>query len=291
MEPQAPSAAASIWPVSFAIGVTALVVGLIVNPLLLVPLGLLIAVVSGTLWIRMPHRAVTAPAPAIEKEPYQQRFPRSRLLERATLGLGGLVSLAATLPALGFAVLPSLLGRRHRAIDVGPTSAYPEGEFVLATFLSDPQQGEISRRTAYIRNNGLAGSAPSFTILSSRCTHVGCPTQPGAVPDPNKAKNIRTAQGQVVHLVPLRSLSGFGCPCHGSQFDTEGNRTAGPAPRPLDRYEFSIINGRLRLDQLISVSRIEGTGAAARFRRFNLRAAGEPTQGLERLLYPLQPRQ
>jgi Rieske Fe-S protein len=47
-------------------------------------------------------------------------------------------------------------------------------------------------------------------------------------------------------LVPTQP-AGFGCPCHGSQFDNEGNGTAGPAPRALDRYEFSIHNGHLWL--------------------------------------------
>jgi hypothetical protein len=42
-----------------------------------------------------------------------ERFPRSRLLERATLGLGGLVALGVALPATGLAVLPTLFGRRQ----------------------------------------------------------------------------------------------------------------------------------------------------------------------------------
>ena len=285
------SPASSIWPVTFAIGVAVLLVGVVVNPAVLVPLGTVIAVVAGTAWVRSgrPAEVEEPTSPALHQS-VVERYPRSRLLERATLGLGGLVALAATLPAVGFAVLPSFLGRRQRPIDVGPLSAYPEGEFVVATFLSDPTEGEVSRRTAYIRNNGLAGTVPSFTIMSSRCTHVGCPTEPGAVLDQRQAKEFRTRDGSV-HLIPALGLTGFGCPCHGSQFDTEGNRTAGPAPRPLDRYGFSIINGRLRLDRLISVSRVEGTGAEARFRGFGFRLAGEPTDGVERWLYPLQPPQ
>jgi hypothetical protein len=31
------------------------------------------------------------------------------------------------------------------------------------TFLSDPEAGEISRRAAYVRYNGLLGTEPSFT--------------------------------------------------------------------------------------------------------------------------------
>src|SRR5207302_6112313 len=126
---------------------------------------------------------------------------RSRLLERATLGLGGLVALGVALPAAGLAVLPSLLGQRRRPVDFGPVVAFPEGKFVVATFLADPQAGEVSRRAAYVRNNGPLGKRPSFTIMSSRCTHVGCPTQPNgsfvraAESRPNQRRRGRPRSG------------------------------------------------------------------------------------------------
>jgi len=223
--------------------------------------------------------------------PPEPRLSRNRLFERATLALGGLVGLAVTLPAVGFAVLPSLLGPRRRAVDLGPVDAFPEGRFVVASFRQDPQQGELSRRLAYIRRNGPAEAAASFTIMSSRCTHVGCPTQPGGALDQRNAQAVRTDGGEDVRLIPTSGVSTFSCPCHGSVFDAEGNRTAGPAPRPLDRYEFSVDRGRLRLHELVSISRVEGTGRAARFQTLPARAAGQPTAGVERWLYALQPSQ
>jgi Rieske Fe-S protein len=218
----------------------------------------------------------------------EERFPRSRLLERATLGLGGLIAAGATLPAAGLAVLSSFTGQRRRAIDVGPVGAFPEGRFVVATFLSDPQAGDVSRRAAYVRNNGMNGGVPSFTVMSSRCTHVGCPTQPNGPLLSQQHRLERTSAGEV-GLVPAVPAGGFGCPCHGSQFDTEGNRTAGPAPRALDRYEFSIRNGRLTLGRLYSVSRVQGTGARARIHAFARKGDGEPATGPESLLYPFDP--
>ena len=45
----------------------------------------------------------------------------------------------------------------------------------------DPAEGEVSRRTAFIRNNGTLTTkgqqVPSFTIISNRCAHLGCPVQ------------------------------------------------------------------------------------------------------------------
>ena len=102
---------------------------------------------------------------------------------------------------------------------------------------------------------------------------------------PERHKLERTSTGEVA-LVPTQP-AGFGCPCHGSQFDTEGNRTAGPAPRALDRYRFSIRNGRLWLGQPYSVSRVLGTGAQARIESFPLRDPGQPVTGPEAFLYPL----
>ncbi|HET7129675.1 MAG TPA: Rieske 2Fe-2S domain-containing protein [Gaiellaceae bacterium] len=208
---------------------------------------------------------------------------RSRFLGRATVFLGGLVALGATLPAAGLALVPSFVRKRTPAIDLGPVSAYREGEFTAVTFLTDPEAGEISRRAAYVRYNGLLGTEPSFTIMSSRCTHVGCPTQPNGPLFPDRQR----ADGDVT-IVPTRP-SGFGCPCHGSQFDTEGNRTAGPAPRALDRYEFSVRNGRLTLGKLFSVSHIDGAGSDARIHGYAVQGAGQPVSGLESWLYPIEP--
>jgi Rieske Fe-S protein len=283
------SPTASIWPVSLAIGVAVVLVGLIVNPLVFVPLGGGIAFVAAALWIRGNR---TAPgqerAATVRLEQSGERFPRNRLLERATLGLGGLVALGVALPVAGFAVLPAFLGQRRRAVNLGPIGAFPEGQFVIATFLSDPSQGEISRRAAYVRNNGLLGGVPSFTILSNRCTHVGCPTQPNGPIFSRRHKVQRTSTGEV-GLVPTLPAGGFGCPCHGSEFDTEGNRTAGPAPRALDRYQFSIRNGRLWLGDIYSVSRVQGAGAQARIHSYKRLGDGEPASGPESLLYPLDP--
>jgi Rieske Fe-S protein len=277
---------ATIWPITFAIGVAVLLVGLIVNPEVVATLGGAIALGAGFGWVR-GGRNTAAHAPANREQADAERFPRSRLLGRATLGVGGLVAVGVALPAAGFAVLPSLFGQRRRAVDLGPLDAFPEGQFVITTFISDPPAGEVSRRAAYVRNNGLVGDIPSFTIMSSRCTHVGCPTQPNGPVFAQQHRLERTRTGEV-GLVPALPAGGFGCPCHGSQFDTEGNRTAGPAARALDRYRFSIRNGHLWLDDLYSVSNVQGSQAKARIHAFALRDAGQPVTGPESLLYPFK---
>jgi len=291
MDAQQESNRTGIAPLAFAIGIVVFLVGLVINAQVIAPLGAAITLAAAVSWIRGGSRA----AEPIDEEPAsshtaapEERYSRSRLLERATLAIGGLVGLGVALPAVGFSVLPSLLGQRQKPVDLGPTSAFPEGKFVIATFLADPAAGEVSRRSAYVRNNGLAGNEPSFTIMSSRCTHVGCPTQPNGPVFGQKRRALKTANSEV-GLVPTVPAAGFGCPCHGSQFDTEGNRTAGPAPRALDRYQFSIRRGHLLLGDIYSVSRVQGTGAQARIHSFKRLGDGEPATGPESFLYPVDP--
>src|SRR5207253_3911313 len=126
-----------------------------------------------------------------------ERFPRSRFLELATLGLGGVIAMAVTLPVAAVSVLGAFVGQRRHTADLGPVDAFPEGQFVVATFLTDPEAGRISRRTAYIRNNGLLGNRPSFTVMSSRCTHVGCPTQPNGPVFLDQRKLERAAGSEI----------------------------------------------------------------------------------------------
>jgi Rieske Fe-S protein len=278
---------AGITPLVLALGVAVLLVGLIVSPLVIAPLGGAITLAAGWTWARRGHSPPRVPPATVSPPQAVERYSRNRFLERATLALGGLVTLGVAVPAVGFAVLPSFLGRRRRPVDLGPLAAFPEGEFLVATFLADPQAGEVSRRAVFVRNNGLLGSVPSFTVMSSRCTHVGCPTQPNGPVFLKQRRGVRTSGGEVA-LVPSRP-SGFGCPCHGSEFDNEGNRIAGPAPRALDRYEFSIRGGRLWLGRLYSVSRVDGAGANARIHSFAPEFAGEPATGPEAWLYPVAP--
>jgi Rieske Fe-S protein len=213
----------------------------------------------------------------------EARVTRRRFLRGGVLALGGLAGLGGALRAL-----PRSSAAIAQPVDLGPLDAFPEGSFVVATFLSDPAAGEISRRSAYVRNNGLVGKTPSFTILSTRCTHVGCPTQPNGPVFTKRLRLVRPSAAEV-SLVPTLPAAGFGCPCHGSQFDTEGNRTAGPAPRALDRYDFSVRDGHLWLGGIYSVSRVEGAGGEARIHRFGRHGAGEPVSGPESLLYPSDP--
>ncbi len=60
--------------------------------------------------------------------------------------------------------------------------------------------------------------------ISTTCTHLGCIVAP--------------------------SLTGFQCPCHGSQFDVDGNVTGGPAPKALAWFQVSLTpSGELEVDK------------------------------------------
>ena len=217
-----------------------------------------------------------------------ETFPRSVFLEGATLGLGTVIAGIVTVPIVGFSIAPVFQHVHHDEIDLGPITNFKEGQFVISTFLRDPSEGEISRRTAYIRNNGFIDNKPSFTVLSNRCAHLGCPVQPNG-PMFDKQKVEQTTKTGGVTLIPTLPAGGFGCPCHGGQYDQEGNRTAGPPVRALDRYEFYIRNGNLALGKTYSVSHVDGAGASARVHKYKETGPGQHVDGPEQWFYPLQP--
>lgn len=283
--------APSLWPIGFAIGVACVLVGLVVSvPALIV--GAIVALVFGFLWVRdlLVEHPVTAaepglPAAAVATEAdLDAEVDRATFLSAATIGVGALIGAAVTLPVLGFGVLPSFMGDgvETKDVDLGPISNFPEGTFVIATYLENPAQGEVSRRTAFIRNNGrVDGGVPSFTAIFSRCVHLGCPVQPNGPIDEEALKEVNG-----VELRPVLAAS-FGCPCHGGLYDSEGNRSAGPPVRSLDRYEFSIKDGNLILGRLFSVGNVEGAGAKARIMKYYRAYPGVHVDGIERWLYPI----
>ena len=182
------------------------------------------------------------------------------------------------------------LGLRGRQVPAGRSRAalhFPEGQFIITTFVEDPHAGEVSRRTAYIRYNGLLVNQPSFTILSNRCAHLGCPVQPNGPVAENESTTKENRAGQEVLKKTPAKPAGFGCPCHGGQYDTEGNRTAGPPVRALDRYNYSIKDGRLILGSAYSVDYVKGEGKTARIKKYPLHMPGQHVAGPEFWLFPI----
>jgi menaquinol-cytochrome c reductase iron-sulfur subunit len=292
------SAAQSVWPVGFAIGIACVLVGLVIS-WWVVAIGGAITIVFGALWIAdLSGHPVTGkptpppPAKAPSGSARHQAAPktsRTGFLSLATLGLGGVIGALVTLPPMFLALIPPFLKQGKKPVDLGPISGFPENQWVVTQFNLVPSQGQVYRRTAYIRNNGPVKGVPSFTIISNRCAHLGCPVQPLGLVQPKQSSTHNTTGGESVTTIPVLAVSGFSCPCHGGAYDTEGNRTAGPPVRALDRYEFSIVKGRLILGKNYSVSHVDGTGAQATIYKYKLYGPGQHVDGLEQILYPFTP--
>ena len=298
----------SLWPIGFAIGVACLLLGLVIS-WIVAAIGAILAVVFAFLWARDVTRDVRDEVPGIEPETRavadeastetatkaQEPLPaytRTRFLEASTIGLGAAIGAIVTLPVLGFTVLPSFTNLGETDADLGPIENFPKGTFVIASYLAQPDHGEVTRRTSFIRYNGLVENPaskgrlePSFTILYSRCVHLGCPVQPNGPIDEEARQDI-----DGVELRPVLAQS-FGCPCHGGLYDAEGNRRAGPPVRSLDRQEYSIRDGHLVLGPNFAVGNVSGTGASAQISRYPWSVPGTHVDGVEAWLYPIVPSQ
>ena len=304
----------TLYPIGFAIGIVVLLVGLIINPLLISSIGAAIAIVFAILWAREATAELRGEPVVVEPErrdqataadPHEvtlEQVPdnavtRSVFLEGATLGLGAAIGGLITLPVAGFAVLPGFLGQTQHKVDLGPLEKFPLNQWYIATFIVDPAEGEVSRRTAFLRNNGnvtdpeTKQQVPSFTIISNHCVHLGCPVQANGPIGQRFTGAASFKEHTLNGPVEFQSVTpaGYGCPCHGGQYDPEGNRIAGPPVRALDRYGFEINHGRLVLLSTYSVSKVVGTGAQAKIYEYKEVGPGEHVDGPEQFFYPINP--
>jgi menaquinol-cytochrome c reductase iron-sulfur subunit len=203
---------------------------------------------------RAPADSPAAGATASDR----QALTRHKLMTCATVGLGSLLGTVIAVPAAVAVLAPVFERATTYPIDLGSTALYPRvgpGEIPwhTVTFEGAPHDGSgLARRLAYIRNDG----DQKFTAISNTCMHVGCPVQANA--------------------------TGFACPCHGGQYDSEGRRIAGPPVRPLNRYETSVdARGHLILGELYALDN--------EMRRHQIKGPGEPVDGPLSDLYPEVP--
>lgn len=151
-----------------------------------------------------------------------QKLTRRDMLKTTWAALGGLVALE--MGGLSFAYLQPRLaaGEFGAIITAGAVADFPPGSVT-----------HIPNGRFYLARLADGG----FVALYQRCTHLGC-TVPW-----DQAQNA------------------FVCPCHNSQFGEDGAVHNPPAPRPLDLFAITIVDGQVQVDTSRPISRDQvGTG-------------------------------
>ncbi|HSD02436.1 MAG TPA: Rieske 2Fe-2S domain-containing protein [Gaiellales bacterium] len=182
---------------------------------------------------------------------------RRSFLSVVTVGVGAAIGGAVAVPAAAYTLASAGQEATFRPVSLGPIERFTsESGFAPtpAPYVEDPAQPLVSSGLAYVHHTGRSNRdwlAPDamFVVFSNRCTHVGCPAQATGI--------------------------GFACPCHGSQFDQQGARIAGPAVRPLDRFQWEIRGeGDLWITERWSVLIDSG-----KVRYYPVKAPGQPLEG------------
>ena len=140
-------------------------------------------------------------------------------------GLWGLIGAALAAPALLYLLLPPKVRRESEWIDAADVTKLQPKVPVEVVFRKNRVDGwkiTSEKETAWV----VMLSAEQTLAFGPQCTHLGC----------------------AYHWDEAKSE--FLCPCHNSVFAMDGRVVSGPAPRPLDRYETRIENGKLLLGPL-----------------------------------------
>lgn len=131
------------------------------------------------------------------QNPVHNQVQRRTFVRNAALGAVGSV-LALTGAAFGALLWPNKTGAFGSTLTVSAADV-------------PPVSGEPYRNIA--GKFYLMHTPDGLLALYTKCTHLGCTVPWVGPPDASNA---------------------FQCPCHGSMFNYAGERTGGPAPRPMD---------------------------------------------------------
>ena len=141
-------------------------------------------------------------------------------------GLWSIISAALAIPAAIYLLIPGRKNEKEEWVEVFEvarlTATHPE-EVVFRRNRKDGWKVTNEKTSAWV----AMVSEKEVVAYASQCTHLGC-----AFHWDDEKKN-------------------FLCPCHTSTFSLDGKVLDGPAPRPLDRYQVKVENGKLLLGSVI----------------------------------------
>ena len=148
---------------------------------------------------------------------------RRKFLARAVGVMVAFIAAGIGIPAVAFVVGPSRkAGTGPEVVSLGSAKGVEIGTPTLFKAAVERKSGWLTTEESlgvYVKT----GDGRNFVGMSNICTHLGCRVR--WVEDERK----------------------FYCPCHAGIFDEDGNVVSGPPPRPLDRYEITVDDGRLLL--------------------------------------------
>ncbi|MBM3783659.1 MAG: ubiquinol-cytochrome c reductase iron-sulfur subunit [Acidobacteria bacterium] len=150
---------------------------------------------------------------------------RRGFLVGAIFGLMGAITAALGLPAAGYLLLPGKARRKEVWIEAADLTNLPMNQPEQIIFNRERRDGwkfVTEKAAALVIRTG----DQQVVAFSPVCTHLGC-----AVSWSTNEKH-------------------FVCPCHTSAFSTDGKVLGGPAPRPLDRFDVKIAEGKVLLGEV-----------------------------------------
>ena len=180
----------------------------------------------------VPVSEAAPPAPFVAPDEEEIGVYRRQFLNRSIVG-GMILGISGFGAAVLAFLWPQTRGGFGSKISVGKIADiesdiqdgsgfayYPEGRMWITAF---PSSALDKARAAYSAPE-LAGMEAGVVALYQKCPHLGC-----------RVPSCNTSQW-------------FECGCHGSQYNSAGEKKAGPAPRGLDRFAMSVTNGALTVD-------------------------------------------
>lgn len=154
------------------------------------------------------------------------QMSRRRLLDYLTRGLGAVIAAALAGPLLGYTASPALEQEEVTWRELCLAGDIPVGKPTRVKYAYAKKEGWYEHQveaTAWVATR----DGSTFTVFHPACTHLGC----GYHWEEDKQQ--------------------FLCPCHTGVFDLDGKVVAGPPPRPLDRFENKVEDGKIFIGQLL----------------------------------------
>jgi menaquinol-cytochrome c reductase iron-sulfur subunit len=155
----------------------------------------------------------------------EEQTTRRNFYVGAIYGMMAAISAALGVPALIYLLFPPKAKKEDLWVEVGDITRISPNSPVEMTFRRTRIDGwkVISEKsTAWV----VKAADNKITAFGPQCTHLGC------------AYHWEDGKNE------------FLCPCHTSLFGIDGRVIAGPAPRPLDRYETKVEGNKLLVGRL-----------------------------------------